>query len=85
MPWAARLFDLVVPRAYWHCYVDPERDEPIAVIECQCGVNPWVGGARIVECACGRFFIFPGDEVRCYRPSEEALQALREADDHPDS
>jgi hypothetical protein len=85
MPWLIKAFDLVVPDSYWHGYADPETDEAIAVIECQCGETPWVGGARITECACHRFFLLVGEEVRCYRPSEEAISDLPELDDEPES
>lgn len=85
LPWMIRAFDLVVPPEFWHRYVDPERDEPIAVIECGCGVCPWVSGAKIIECDCHRFFIFIGDQVRCYRPGDEAIAALLELDDGTES
>jgi hypothetical protein len=85
MPWLVKAFDRIVPEAHWHPYTDPKSDESIAVIECQCGETVWTGGARMAECACHRFFLLVGDELRCYRPDAEAISALEEPDDGGDS
>lgn len=84
-PWLVRAFDRIVPEAHWHPYTDPQTDDPVAVIECQCGETVWTGGARMTECACHRFFLLVGEQVRCYRPDEEAVAALAELDDGDDS
>lgn len=85
MPWLVKAFDRVVPEAHWCPYTDPETDDHLAVIECQCGETVWAGGAKITECACHRFFVLVGPELRCYRPDDEALSALAELDDSSDS
>lgn len=84
-PWLVRAFNRLVPEAHWHLYIDPQTDDHLAVIECQCGETVWVGGAKITECACHRCFLFLGDQVRCYRPDEEAVAALAELEDGSDS
>lgn len=73
MPWLVRAFQTIVPESYWSVFLDPDTDEQIAVIDCRCGETAWASGARFGECACGRFFLFLGDELRCFRPGPGAV------------
>lgn len=71
IPSAVKLFDAVVPVSHWSTVSDDQTDELIAIIDCTCGETVSVSGARCVECACERFFVFLITEVRCYRPEAE--------------
>jgi hypothetical protein len=71
-PWLVKAFQTKVPEDYWSEAVDPDTEAPIADVKCPCGENPQVGGPTAVECDCGRFFLFLGDELRCFKPEGEA-------------
>jgi hypothetical protein len=75
-PWLIRAFKTTVPDEYWSSYRDEETDEEVAVVNCGCGSVARAGGATFAECRCGRFFLFLGDQVRCFKP---------EAEDRPES
>lgn len=72
LPWTVKIFQTVVPESHWQPYVDTDIEAEIAVIKCACGVTLWAGGTQPSECECGRFFLFLGDELRSFRPPEEA-------------
>ena len=71
VPSAVKLFQTVVPEEFWREFEDPGSGEVGAIISCGCGETVQAGGATTTECACGRFFLHLGDEVRCYRPEAE--------------
>ena len=59
IPGLAELFDTVVPQNLWALVDDGEAELP-----CPCGDDIHLPAGRPVECACGRFFVFDGDEIR---------------------
>lgn len=83
LPWLVRAFQTKVPEQYWSAYLDHETDEEVAVVECGCGAVTRAGGATFAECVCGRFFLFLGDQVRCFKP--EADEGEEGAEDRPES
>jgi hypothetical protein len=73
VPILIRAFNVTVPEEFWS--VDEDEDgEPLAVIACQCGEEPKLRVAKTAECQCGRFFLFTGQEVRCFRPENDAQE-----------
>lgn len=77
------MFQTTVPEDYWSAYLDPDADLEVAIVACGCGETAWAGGAVIGECACGRFFLFLGDELRCFKPEPD--DGAEEAEDPPGS
>lgn len=59
IPGLAALFDTVVPQNLWALVDDGEAELP-----CPCGEDIHLPEGRPVECSCGRFFVFDGDEIR---------------------
>jgi hypothetical protein len=59
IPGLAELFDTVVPANLWALVDDGEAELP-----CPCGEAIHLPAGRPVECSCGRFFVFDGDEIR---------------------
>ena len=59
IPGLAALFDTVVPQNLWALVDDGEAELP-----CPCAEVIHLPAGRPVECACGRFFVFDGDEIR---------------------
>ena len=59
IPGLAELFDTVVPQNLWALAGDGEAELP-----CPCGEAIHLPEGRPVECSCGRFFVFDGDEIR---------------------
>ena len=59
IPGLAELFDTVVPQNLWALVDDGEAELP-----CPCGEDIHLPAGRPVECSCGRFFVFDGDEIR---------------------
>lgn len=70
-PWLVKAFQTVVPELFWGEFEDPDDGQAVAIISCGCGETIWAGGATATECACGRFFLHLGDELRCYRPEAD--------------
>lgn len=63
----AALFDTVVPPDFW-TLVDAHTVE----ISCPCGESPSAPMGRPVECACERFFVYDGDDVKvAFSPREK--------------
>lgn len=75
-PWLVKAFDRVVPETHWSTVTDPETEETAVLVRCTCGVTCWTGIAEVRECACGRFFVAVGPELRCYRPEVTADELL---------
>lgn len=73
VPSLVRAFNVRVPEEFWNTDED-EDGEPLAIIACQCGEEPKVRITHNIECGCGRFFLFLGDEVRCFRPENDAQE-----------
>ena len=59
IPGLVDLFDTVVPQNLWALVDDGEAELP-----CPCGEEIHLPEGRPVECSCGRFFVFDGDEIR---------------------
>ena len=59
IPGLAELFDTVVPQNLWALVDDGEAELP-----CPCGEEIHLPEGRPIECECGRFFVFDGDEIR---------------------
>lgn len=69
VPSMINVFNTIVPEDFWTR--DEESGELIAVVACPCGEEPKVGVAQTAECACGRFFLGMGDEVRVFNPNAQ--------------